>query len=79
MIHLPAMNMTHMLTAFSRLNLSKAAREAAALKAEFRREDGELFRQGRGAEVLADRKRALGGSLNARAEVLTINGIRVKK
>ena len=73
------MNLRHMFTAFSRLNLSKAAREAVALKADFRREDGVLYRQGRGAEVLADRKRLLGGSLNTRAEVLTINGIKIKK
>ena len=79
LIHVTAMNMRHMLTTFSRLNLSKAAREAAALKAEFRREDEGLRRQGRGAEVVADRKRSLGGSLNTRAEVLTINGVRVKR
>ena len=79
MIHLTAMNMRHMFTAFSRLNLSRAAREAVALKTEFRREDEGLYRQGRGAEVLADRKRSLGGSLNTRAEVLTVNGVRVKQ
>jgi len=78
-IHLNAMNMRHMFTAISRQNLSKAAREAVALKAEFRREDEGLYRQGRGAEVLADRKRSLGGSLNTRAEALTINGIRIKQ
>lgn len=80
MVHLTAMNMRHMFTNFSRLNLSKAAREAVALKTEFRREDEGLYRQGRGAEVLADRKKSLGGgSLNTRAEVLTINGTRVKQ
>ena len=79
LIHLTAMNMRHMFTAFSRLNLSRAAREAVALKAELRREDEALYRQGRGADVLADRKRSLGGSLNTRAEVLTINGIKIKK
>ena len=73
------MNLRHMFTAFSRQNLSKAAREAVALKAEFRHEDEVLYRQGRGAEVLADRKRSFGGSLNTRAEVLTINGVRFKK
>jgi len=77
--NLSSMKLRHILTALSRLNLSKAARDAAALKAEFRREDEALYRQRRGAEVLADRKRSLGGSLNARAEVLTINGVRVKK
>ena len=73
------MNLRHMLTGFSRLNLSRAAREAVALKAEFRREDAALYRQGRGASVLVDRKRSLGGSLTSRTEVLTINGVRVKK
>jgi hypothetical protein len=53
------MTLRNMFTAFSRLNLSKAAREAVALKAEFRREDDGLYRQARGAEVLADRKRSL--------------------
>ena len=79
MIHLSAVNLRHIFTAFSRLNISKAAREAVSLKGELRLEDGGHYQQGRGAEVLADRKRWLGGSLDTRAEVLTINGIRVKK
>ena len=53
-------NLRHLKTKLSRLNLTEAAREAVALKAQFRREDEELCRQGRGAEVVADRMKNLG-------------------
>jgi hypothetical protein len=72
------MNLRRIATRISRLNLTKTAREAAALKSEFRHEDEELYRQGRGAEVLADRKKNLGGSATSRAELLTVNGVRIK-
>ncbi len=71
-------NLRHLRTKLSRLNLTEAAREAAALKAQFRREDEELYRQGRGAEVLADRMKNLGMTESGRAEVLTVNGVRIK-
>jgi len=76
--NLSDMNLQRIKTKLARLNLTKAAREATALKAEFRREDEALYRQGRGAEVLADRKRNLGGSATSRAEVLTVNGVKIR-
>lgn len=71
------MNLRHLKTRLSRLNLTEAAREATALKAQFRREDGELCRQGRGAEVLADRMKNLGITDSSRARLLTVNGVRI--
>lgn len=68
----------HLRTKLSRLDMTDAAREATALKAQFRRDDEELYRQGRGAEVLADRMKNLGMTESGRAEVLTVNGVRIK-
>ena len=70
-------NLRHIKTELSRLNLNEAAREAAALKAQFRREDDELIRQGRGAEVIADRMKTLGVSTSGRTRLLTVNGSRI--
>ena len=72
------MNLHRTVSKASRRNRIDAAQEAAALKGEFRRADEELFRQGRGAEVVADRKRLLGGNADSTAEVLTVNGVRIK-
>ena len=72
------MNLRHLKTKLSRLNLTAAAREAAALKAQFRREDDALYRQGRGAEVLADRMKNLGLSGAGKTELVTVNGVRIK-
>ena len=66
------MNFRRFLTRITRLNLTAAAREAAALKAEFRWEDAKLSAEGRSAEVWADRTKNLGGDVNSRAELLTI-------
>lgn len=71
-------NLNRLSTKLARLNFTEAAREASALKAQFRREDEELYRQGRGSEVWTDRKKLLGGSAMDRAEVLTVNGVRIK-
>lgn len=71
-------NLRHLKTKLSRLNLTAAAREAAALKAQFRREDDEQYRQGRGAEVLADRMKNLGLSEEGKTELVTVNGVRIK-
>ncbi|MDP3072765.1 MAG: hypothetical protein Q8N18_20900 [Opitutaceae bacterium] len=72
------MNLRHLRTKFSRLNLTEAAREATALKAQFRREDDELIRAGRGAEVVADRRKNLGLSESGKTKLLTVNGVRIK-
>ena len=71
-------NLRHLKTKLSRLNLTEAAREAVALKAQFRREDEELCRQGRGAEVVADRRKNLGISGSGETRLLTVNGVRIK-
>lgn len=71
-------NLRYLKTKLSRLNLTEAAREAAALKAHFRREDEELCRQGRGAEVVADRMKNLGISGSGETRLLTVNGVRIK-
>lgn len=67
----------HPRTKLSRLDISDAAREATALKAQFRRDDEELYRQGRGAEVLADRMKNLGVTEPGRTRLLTVNGVRI--
>lgn len=71
------MKWRHVLTKISRLNLTAAAREAATLKAQFRREDEELYRQGRGDEVLADRRKNLGIAPDGKTELVTVNGVRI--
>lgn len=72
------MNLRHLRTTLSRLNLTEAAREAAALKAQFRQEDEKLIREGRGAEVIADRRKNLGLSEPDKTRLLTVNGVRIK-
>ncbi len=57
--------------------MNDAAREATALKAQFRRDDEELYRQGRGAEVLADRMKNLGVTGAGKTRLLTINGVKI--
>jgi hypothetical protein len=71
-------NLRHFKTKLSRLNLTEAARDAVALKTQFRREDEELCRQGRGAEVIADRMKSLGISGSGGTRLLTVNGVRIK-
>eukprot|EP01035_Chromulina_nebulosa_P009789 gene9789-13203_t len=71
---LSPVNLRHLKTKLSRLNLTEAAREAVALKAQFRREDEELCRQGRGVEVVADRMKNLGISGSGETRLLTVNG-----
>ena len=73
------MNLRHLKSKLSRLNLTPAAREAAALKAQFRLEDEALIRQGRGAEVIADRRKNLGLSEAGKAELVTVNGVRIRR
>ena len=74
----PGVNLRHFKTKLARLNLTEAAREAVALKTQFRREDEELCRQGRGAEVVADRMKSLGISGSGETRLLTVNGVRIK-
>jgi hypothetical protein len=66
----------HSNTKLSRLNLTKAAREAAALKADFRREDQALAAQGRGDEVWARNRRLMGIKEGARGRLVGFGGTR---
>jgi hypothetical protein len=75
---LDTVKLRHLKAKLSRLNLTEAAREASALKAQFRREDEELYRQGRGAEVLADRKKNLGIADSGTIRLVTVNGVRIE-
>ncbi len=76
--NVPGVKLRHLRTKLSRLNLTEAAREASALKAQFRREDKELCRQGRGADVVADRMKNLGLTGSGETRLLTVNGVRIK-
>jgi hypothetical protein len=78
MARVVAVNLNHLRTKISRLNFTEAAKEASALKDQFRRDDGELYRQGRGAEVLADRRKNLGITGSGNTRLLTVNGVRIK-
>ena len=72
------MNPQRLKTKLARLNLSAAARESAAVKAELRREDQALAAAGRGREVLERNLRLLGGTGSGHGRLLTVNGVRVR-
>lgn len=73
------MNVRRPTSKLARLNLTKAQREADAIKAEFRREDQALARAGRAREVLGKNVAALGWDLKGeRARLLSINGVRFR-
>ncbi|MBL9219842.1 MAG: hypothetical protein JNG82_15245 [Opitutaceae bacterium] len=66
----------HILNKLSRLNLTKADREVAALKDQFRREDQELLRQGRGAEIVARNRRLMGIKEGEKTRLVGFGGVR---
>jgi len=70
------MNLMRLKCKFARLNFSPAAKKAAALKAEFRREDEELYRQGRGKEVLRQNAALLGIDSTKKGRLIGYNGVR---
>lgn len=70
------MKLRHLKAKLSRLNLTKAAREAAGLKEQFRREDQELAAQGRGDEVWARNRRLMGIKEGARGRLVGFGGTR---
>ena len=72
-----SVKLRHLWTKLPRLDTTDAAREATALKAQFRRDDDELCRQGRGAEVLADRMNNLGVTGVGRTRLLTVIGVTI--
>ncbi|MGH7947104.1 MAG: hypothetical protein ACREH8_24235 [Opitutaceae bacterium] len=61
--------------------MTEAAREAAALKAEFRREDEALREAGRGAEIRKRNAALFGIDLDSpeRPRLVTINGVRIPR
>jgi hypothetical protein len=70
------MKLRHRINKLSRLNLTKADREIAALKAQFRAEDQELIRQGRGDEIALRNRRLMGIKDGAKTRLVGFNGVR---
>lgn len=66
----------HFISKLRRLDLTQAAREATALKDEFRREDRELLAQGRGDEIAARNRRLMGIREGAKGKLVGFNGVR---
>jgi len=66
----------HLISKLRRLNFTKAAREATALKDQFRREDRELLAQGRGDEIAARNRRLMGIREGAKGKLVGFNGVR---
>jgi len=66
----------HIINKLSRLNLTKADREVVALKDQFRREDQELLRQGRGAEIVARNRRLMGIKEGEKGRLVGFGGVR---
>lgn len=70
------MKLRHLINKISRLNLTKADREVAALKVQFRREDQELVRQGRGAEIAARNRQLMGIKEGEKTRLVGFGGVR---
>lgn len=68
------MKLRHLVSKLRRLDLNEAAREATALKVQFRREDQELLAQGRGDEIVARHYRNLGLTVGAKGKLVGFNG-----
>jgi hypothetical protein len=73
---LACVNLRHLRTKISRLNLTAAAKEAAALKAQFRTEDEELRRQGRGDEIALRNRRLMGLKDGEKTRLVGFGGVR---
>jgi len=71
-----AMKVRHLVSKFSRLNLTTADREIAALKDQFRREDQELLQQGRGAEIAARNRQLMGIKEGEKMRLVGFGGVR---
>ena len=70
------MKLRHLINKISRLNLTKADREIAVLKDQFRREDQELLRQGRGAEIAARNRQLMGIKEGEKTRLVGFGGVR---
>ena len=71
-----SVKLRHLVNKLSRLNLTKADREVAALKAQFRREDQKLLRQGRGEEIVLRNRRLMGIKDGATTRLVGWGGVR---
>jgi hypothetical protein len=71
-----SMKARHLMTRLARLDLTKAAREATALKGQFRRDDQELLRQGRGDEVVARNRQLMGIKEGEKTRLVGFGGVR---
>ena len=70
------MNLRHLKTKLSRLDLTKADREITALKAQFRKEDLLLAQAGRHAEIAQRNRRLMGLKDGARTRLVGYSGVR---
>jgi hypothetical protein len=69
-------NLRHFKTKLSRLNLTKAEREVAALKDQFRKEDQALAKAGRHEEIALRNRRLMGLQDGARTRLVGYSGVR---
>ncbi len=70
------MNLRYLKTKLSRLNLTKADREIAELKAQFRQEDLALVKEGRSGEIALRNRRLMGLADGARTRLVGFGGVR---
>lgn len=66
----------HFRTKLSRLNLTKADREVAALKDQFRKEDQSLAEAGRHEEIAQRNRRLIGLKDGERTRLVGFGGVR---
>lgn len=69
-------NLRYLKTKLSRLNLTKADREIAELKAQFRKEDLALVKEGRSGEIALRNRRLMGLADGARTRLVGFGGVR---
>lgn len=71
-----AVNLRHFRTKLSRLNLTKADREVAALKEQFRKEDLALASEGKHEEIALRNRRLMGLKDGERTRLVGFGGVR---
>lgn len=69
-------NLRHLKTKLSRLNLTKADREVVALKEQFRKEDLALANAGQHDEIALRNRRLMGLKDGARTRLVGFGGVR---
>ena len=73
---LTIMKLRHRINKLSRLNLTKADREIAALKDQFRKEDAALRKLGHGAEIALRNRRLMGLEAGEKTRLVGFGGVR---